>query len=121
MNITSGEFGQFQECEKKGFLPLDWEEGLSEITGIYGHYAELVGSKIIVRVFVDHIKLSQQTDRKKYEVRLAFLHKSLFGDILYSNNLHMELELDNALVYAQWQATLIFRLIEGDIESYVKE
>lgn len=113
MNLTSREILQLQNCEKQGFVDIQWQEGISELTGIYSNSAHLRGKKIVVSIFINHIVLNPETKRTKYQISLSFSHKSEIGDILYLTYEHTELELEDALLYAQWQATLIFRLIES--------
>jgi hypothetical protein len=123
MHISGIEVEQFEACQKQGFVHLDWEEGLDEITGNYGHTSVIVGNKIIVRAFVVHKDISPpQTRHKKFEVTVSFVSKkehSEFGEILYATPPHFEYNLECAFLYAQWQATLILRFIEEDIEKYL--
>jgi len=104
---------QFEACQRNGFIDLQWNEGLDEVSGSYRHCANAIGSKVIVTAGVDHVVLNPESGRKKYVVALSFSHESEIGNIIYSQSPRTEMDLESALTYAQWQATLIFRLIEG--------
>ena len=109
------ELEQFEACGEKGFIHLDWTEGTDEITGIHAHSAWVLGHKIVLHVSVIHVIINPATLKKKYRISLMFRHKSPTADIRYYNRPDREeLDLEWALEYAAWQATLIFRLIEGE-------
>lgn len=109
----SWEFKKFNACRERGFIRLQWHESASDLDLRYRHYALANGNKIALQAIIDHIILNADTMRKKFVVRLSFTHKSDCGDALYYSEPHTELDLESALAYAEWQATVVFRLIEG--------
>lgn len=120
MNMTVLDLEKFELCKKQGFVHLDWEEGISELSGEYRHYATLAGKKIVAIVSVVHIVLNPTTGRTKYQIRINFNSKTDFGDLCCHIDNYTILDKNFALIYAQWQVTLIFRLIEENIEKYLE-
>jgi hypothetical protein len=122
VNISGIQVIQFEACKKHGFVDLNWEEGLSDLTGDYGHSSVIIGNKIIVRAFVVHKYIEPPKTRdKKYEVKVSFLSKeeyNEFGEALYGTPPHFEYNLECAFLYARWQATVILRLIGDGIEAH---
>jgi hypothetical protein len=120
MNITAIEYKQFEECRKQGFVFLNWKEEIDDITGIHCHHAIINGSKITLRTIISHLEPEKEALPKKYEVLVNFHYVSDIGDAWYFSERHIEYEIEAAIKYAQWQATLILRLIEGNIETFFK-
>ncbi len=119
VNISGTQVTQFEACQQQGFIHLDWKKLVSELTGESGYSTLLVGNKIIVRAFVVHKHIEPPKTRdKKYEVTVSFAYKeeyNEFSNSLYVTSSHFEYNLECAFIYAQWQATLILRFIEGDV------
>ncbi len=124
MNISGNQITQFEAYQQQGFVHLDWEEGLDEITGNYGHSAVMVGNKIVVRAFVVHKHIEPPKIQDEiYEIIVSFISKkeySEFGEVSYATIPHFEYDLESAFLYARWQATVILRLIDGGIEKYLE-
>jgi len=105
---------QFEACKRTGFIELEWSEGLNDVTGTYAHWAVLLGKKILIRAIVEHVIINPESGRKKYYTRLVLIHQGPTGDFLYASDKRLEMDLEKALAFAQWQATVAFRVIEGD-------
>jgi hypothetical protein len=114
MNILASDFRKYEACREQGFIHLDWQEVDDEIVGGHFHSAWVVGKKVVLHVSLEHKSYKLKTQRKIYEVRLGFNFKSELGDDFYLNQPHTEYDLESAMEYGQWHATLIFKFIEGD-------
>jgi len=112
--LTWVEEKKLEACRKKGFVPLEWTEGVDDALGVDMHWATLLGRRILIRAFVNHIVLNPESGRKKYETYLVLIHNGPLGEFLYTSDVRVDMELESALQYAQWQATVAFRLIEGE-------
>ena len=113
MSLNWLEGQKLDRSRRIGFIPLEWREGAEEVTGWYGHHASVACTNSRIDIWVAHV-ITPETMRKKYEVVLIWNYKSDVGDLLLSSSPHIEMDLDSALVYGQWQATVLFRLIEGE-------
>lgn len=115
LTLTWLEATHFNSCREKGFIELQWNECDDNGTGNASHDAWAVGNRISVHAYVEHVVINPATQRRKFIAGLTFVYGRLTGPFSYTQGWpHTELELDAALLYAQWQATVIFRLIEGD-------
>ena len=117
MNISGIQIRQFEACQKKGFVNLIWTEGLDELTGEYGHSTSFVGNKILVRAFIVQKEISPpKTKSKKFEVKVTFITNEEFSEVgvaIYISASHFEYNLEDAMLYARWQATILLNLIGG--------
>jgi hypothetical protein len=108
---------KFAACYREGLVHLDWEEADDEITGGHYHRVWVVRKKITLHVSIEHKSIHSKAPRKRFEIVLGFSGQSESGDIFYLTEPHIEYSLESAMLYGRWQATLIFRLIDGEFTA----
>lgn len=114
MNINPKEYANFEACKKQGFVSLTWEEGVDEITGLDRHYANVEGNCFVIDVYVDHIQPNTKSSQKKFKISVCFRYFfSDLGQVACKTFSQEEYTIESALDFAQWQATLILKLLNS--------
>jgi hypothetical protein len=111
MNLQKEDYDFLKKAERQGLIPLNWQEGLDGVTGWPQHYASLMGNAFIIEVNVLQVMDSRGLPKGKFDISIHFKYPTDQGLLCYRTGNHIEDVLDDALLYATWQATLIYNLL----------
>ena len=120
MSVQCGDEHLIKLCREQGFMTLDWEEKiLDPISGQLIDRAELKGNNFVISIVIGYRGYPLKTELKgkynsneDYSVTVMFEYYTALGRLPYLLT-HRERNIEKAREYAQWQATLLFKLLNS--------
>jgi hypothetical protein len=103
-------------CRDVGFIELDWQyKTTNNISGQIEDVAVIRGNQFAIYVSITHKLLSkhisyQDEANSSFKVSISFELATYLGGIQYFSP-YSDTNYDRAKEYAEWQATLIFRML----------